>query len=885
MSVFNPDWLTLAPQAWKKAAQAWKKITKGEKPPAANVIQFRDAAEILQSETSAEPSLYKLLHWDTRYAATLPGRAEELQKLRKWAFDRHGFLIGILSGPGGSGKSRLAAEFCNVLAEHNWTSGFLRGLPPEEAPGWLGGSFCFVIDYAEEKGELLRNILERLRTWLNDGVERDVRILLLARENSEQQLRDMLDDADFVHEVSHIGLPPLRTLDGDAALELAQQVVDAVGGKNEAFADDLPNLENRLHDWLARDRQHGLPLFVIAATLHALMEPEQGFGLSGADLLKALARREMRRARNISVDVGLGQEALPRLLGLAVLAGGLDGAAIKRLRGQDGLGGEALNEDALRRTPWWDRERNCLALEAPDRPAAAFVAKALLEQPHTNLPEWLWLALRDVADDFAERLQRLQGDIGEFDKQTKERVLQALERMLKNDPQAPARARAFYLIAARQSHLTVPQLAVIISYILARHADNEAEKSGHLNNLSVHLSALGRREEALEPAREAVDIYRRLAQDNPRAFMPDLAMSLNNLANILSELGRREEALEPAQEAADIYRQLAEDNPQAFMPDLAGSLNNLAIRLSELGRREEALEPAQEAVDIYRRLAEDNPQAFMPDLAMSLNNLANHLSELGRREEALEPARKAVEIRRRLAEDNPPAFMPYLATSLNNLANRLSELGRREEALAPVQEAADIYRRLAEDNPRAFMPDLAMSLNNLANRLSELGRREEVLAPVQEAADIYRRLAEDNPQAFRPYLATILNNMATFLSKLGRREEALELAQEAVKIRSQLAEDNPQAFRPDLATSLGALGQILLELGQMEQAREAFAEGLRAIAPHAQVLPAAHGPLALALVRDYLQACEATDMEPDETLLALLEPVLAAQQEQQQDDG
>jgi tetratricopeptide (TPR) repeat protein len=72
-------------------------------------------------------------------------------------------------------------------------------------------------------------------------------------------------------------------------------------------------------------------------------------------------------------------------------------------------------------------------------------------------------------------------------------------------------------------------------------------------------------------------------------------MSLNNLANRLSELGRREEALAAAQEAVQIRRALAAARPEAFTPDLARSLSNLAAMLSELGRREEALAAAQEA--------------------------------------------------------------------------------------------------------------------------------------------------------------------------------------------------------------------------------------------------------------------------------------------------
>ena len=93
------------------------------------------------------------------------------------------------------------------------------------------------------------------------------------------------------------------------------------------------------------------------------------------------------------------------------------------------------------------------------------------------------------------------------------------------------------------------------------------------------------------------------------------ALALGMLGFALSELGRREEALQVAQEAVEIRRRLAAQHPEAFLPDLASSLHNLANRLYEVGRRAEALQANQEAVGLYRRLAEENPPAFLPDLA------------------------------------------------------------------------------------------------------------------------------------------------------------------------------------------------------------------------------------------------------------------------------
>ncbi|MEU7750606.1 tetratricopeptide repeat protein, partial [Micromonospora sp. NPDC049171] len=131
------------------------------------------------------------------------------------------------------------------------------------------------------------------------------------------------------------------------------------------------------------------------------------------------------------------------------------------------------------------------------------------------------------------------------------------------------------------------------------------------------------------------------------------ARALNNLSVRLGEVGRRDEGLTAIEEAVTIRRRLAETNPAGYLPDLAMSLNNLSVRLGEVGRHDEGLTAIEEAVTIRRRLAETNPAGYLPDLAMSLNNLSVDLGEVGRRDEALTAIEEAVTIRRRLAETNP----------------------------------------------------------------------------------------------------------------------------------------------------------------------------------------------------------------------------------------
>jgi len=76
---------------------------------------------------------------------------------------------------------------------------------------------------------------------------------------------------------------------------------------------------------------------------------------------------------------------------------------------------------------------------------------------------------------------------------------------------------------------------------------------------------------------EVLEINRNLAAENPRTFLPDVAMTLNNLANlqkVQNELSRAQASYE---EALQIRRALAAENPRTFLPYVATTLINVSI--------------------------------------------------------------------------------------------------------------------------------------------------------------------------------------------------------------------------------------------------------------------------------------------------------------------
>ncbi|WP_233261617.1 tetratricopeptide repeat protein [Vitiosangium sp. GDMCC 1.1324] len=878
------------------------------------------------------------------------GREELLSELDRWCDEGPSVAVRLLHAEGGAGKTRLAIEWTRRRKAIGWAAGFLaKGAPEDwfERLWGLGQPVLVVLDYAESRSGLREVLMRALRYAKQEGtgVLRRMRILLLARNDgdwwqslrqSDTALGSWLDATppkllpplvrekakreQVFHEAAERfakkrgkvyvkrASPPLTDAHFERVLYLHMAALASVEGlafEANTLMDVILDHEERFwevraqQEDVARSLQRSLARqLVAAATLRGGLADLSSASTVVGRLLgrtpssdeQALLLLLQRLYQRTSVESAVFLPALePDLLGEGMVCR----VASPKLKGDhppddwidrvlpaeeeqrvvgtslEVLGRISATQPAMVR-PWLERllahafqQRARLALEAARavglRTAYSVLGDILAE--HLEAKGDAVLARELEAVGIPESTVSLRR-VAEWTTRTLLKALPALE----DGRELAERARLLNNLGAslsalgrREEALEATREAVDVYRELAQRNPDAFRPylAGSLNNLGAMLSELGRREEALEATREAVDVYRELAQRNPDAFRPDLAMSLNNLGNRLSKLGRREEALEATREAVELRRELAQRNPDAFRPGLAMSLNNLGNMLSELGRREEALEATREAVDVYRELAQRNPDAFRPDLAMSLNNLGARLSELGRREEALEATREAVDVYRELAQRNPDAFRPYLAGSLNNLGAMLSELGRREEALEATREAVELRRKLARRNPDAFRPNLAASLNNLGARLSKLGRREEALEATREAVDIYRELAKRNPDAFRPDLAMSLNNLGAMLSQLSRRKEALEATREAVAVYHKLARRNPDAFRPDLAMSLNNLGLRLSELGRREEALEATGEAVENLWPFFERLPSSFTRNTAIMLRQLLELHEA----------------------------
>jgi tetratricopeptide (TPR) repeat protein/tetrahydromethanopterin S-methyltransferase subunit G len=268
-------------------------------------------------------------------------------------------------------------------------------------------------------------------------------------------------------------------------------------------------------------------------------------------------------------------------------------------------------------------------------------------------------------------------------------------------------------------------------------------------------------------------------------------------------------------ELLESSRGLAAENPRTYLPDVAMTLNNLANLQSDQNDFERALASYEEALQIRRGLAAENPRTYLPYVATTLNNLAVLQSDQNDFERALASYEEALQIRRGLAAENPRTYLPYVATTLNNLAVLQSDQNDFERALASYEEALQMYRGLAAENPRTYLPYVATTLNNLAVLQSAQNDFERALASYEEALQIRRGLAAENPRTYLPYVAGTLINVSIFyLQAKPNAERAIALATEVLEI-AQDFQHVPRVMR-DAAKAVQVLQANGVDLTQAE---------------------------------------------------------------------
>ena len=384
----------------------------------------------------------------------------------------------------------------------------------------------------------------------------------------------------------------------------------------------------------------------------------------------------------------------------------------------------------------------------------------------TPKPDSVESLLEQVQVKVRREIERILREIEWTQKQTPSerlfvlvtRQYEDMVRLVQKSHQKPD-ALLEYMVFLRNQHM--PNRAIELGRWLENVYRNEAPGVEILARLNRQMgdccddSNLKQQSETYY--RESLIAFRRLAEEDPATFEPDVAETCNNYGELLRVCHRMEEAEQYYQEALIIRRHLAEANPVAYNPYVADTLGNLGILCCMTNRMQEAEMFYQEMITIRRQLVKRNPIAFEPRLAQDYNNYGILLKNTNRTEDAERFYQDALEIRRRLAKENPGAYNPYVAGTVENLANLQYATNRKEEAETNYLEALHIRRKLAKVNPGTYEPYVAQTCYHLGVLEGDKSNQDSARCYFTEALALYEKFphCESEAQMCRDELAKL----------------------------------------------------------------------------------------------------------------------------------
>jgi tetratricopeptide (TPR) repeat protein len=661
------------------------------------------------------------------------GRDDELATLLAWCDDERAELVRLVTGPGGTGKTRLAAELAGRLSGRGWQVIWLpRDHDKAAVDAWQAaepGRLLLVVDEAETRSGL-GPVLGALAGSQNPVV----RILLLARytgawldqlTSAAPSLRSQVQLARR----ARLALPVAVT----TAIPDHTILAKATGSFARKFGLREPRVQTRYKTTAARQLIADLHAAALVATLIDAGLAETGTGTVEADIrtpgLTQLLAHERQFWLGKAKERGLfdgADQARARLLRQVIAVGCLFGAATaaqacdlaKRLPGFVPSG---------EITGWLDE---VLAANHHSPGPGTFL-------PLARLAEWHTLGELSASSEFTRActtgltgrealavvtfLARAVPDFTDASPILAE-ILPGLTGRITDLGSPAGTLTAVLNILPYPRPALAPAAATLIRQLLdLLDASAEPAARAHwLMNLALRLAETDDVAGAVAAEQEAVLIRNGLADADPDRYLPDLAASLSSVSARLGKLGDHRNALLAGEEAVAIYRGLAGVSPGRYGLFLALSMNGLALRDEEAGRAEEMLKAFEDAVSVYRDLAAINPSQYRPGLAGALGNISFRYKEQGDFSKAVPVAEEAVACYRKLATVKPAEYRPKLATALDNLGVYLSHADRPADAMPATQEAIDIFKQLAKASPSRYHDDLFRARKNLRIRQKRL---------------------------------------------------------------------------------------------------------------------------------------------------------------------
>jgi WD40 repeat protein/tetratricopeptide (TPR) repeat protein len=358
---------------------------------------------------------------------------------------------------------------------------------------------------------------------------------------------------------------------------------------------------------------------------------------------------------------------------------------------------------------------------------------------------------------------------------------------------------------------------------------------------AVLLGEQGKLAEAEAPCREAITLFKQLAQDDPKRSDPRIKLGHLQwqLGDTLLALGRRDEAEQVLSEALQVFANAVTNFPDvAFLHQEQGySAWKLATMLESAGRLDAAEAEYRQAIALHEKASADFPNeaVFTERLSALKVRLVKLLLRRGTLAEADATTREAAQkchmesAQYEKLASNPSHHQECcgFAIGYEELGSVLMQIGKTQAAETAYRDTQVLWRKLVADfSTEDYRFHLAVNYDALGNLLRETGRATESLEAYRAAQAVWLKLVADfNLEDRRVHLAWTDDNIGQLLKEAGQLEEAAAAYRQALAVWKKLvAEFNKDAYRNDLSGTLARLAATLQTAGNWTEAEALLRE-------------------------------------------------------------
>lgn len=800
------------------------------------------------------PTVLSLLTWNCAIS-NFRGRETQLSSLGEWIEQENPVSVRLITGQGGSGKSRLGAEFASLLKiKEDWATGFID-LADDISYEVDSDKILFLIESPELHKKPLSKLLKHLAKLDQYHVDKPwkIRVLLLTRSTLSEWRNFLVEEEVFnIIDTRQI---ELKGIDDESAYELYNSASEKA---SELLDKVVPPLSKEaISEWISLSSENKIPMFIIGAAICDVLElKDQSVTYTSKEIVESIAEYELNRLIGIAKNNDIEDKYIfAKEVAYVNISGQKEIPVMER----DYSDTVSANAEPIK----------------PDIIATAFNQLILKKIPSADAESLVWKSVSSNLPDSLVTISRMIYEAENILNDNRYSAETVLEAAIKRNL---GRCQLLF------EHLNQDKsiyLCGITTEVCNTFLNNDLDlptKASTLILLSNNLSQIGDHDRAIEVTKESIPIVEELYNSSPNKYSRLFVNTLSNLAGDCLENGLTDEALENLKRASKIYNKLIKTNSVRVI-EYCIFLCNYGSYYLKVKEYNKALELHEKAVRMLESFADRSIGLFRKELAYALLNISVCYQKKLDFPKALSAAKKALEYYEFEASRNLVQFEPKVARSCLNIATSFPANSKDESIKHHIERAIEIYERYVEKSFASYADDLAKAYNILSKyleknqlfgdaiiiaekeveiylliekkgikkkdltektfkaktKLSHLLLQVDINRASEYIAESFETLTDcsgSEPNAIEPIYADLLLAKSRLKYLVGEIDDAIKITTESLDIFRNWAKKKPGKYEPEAARCLYVLGYLNITKQEREAALAHLTEGIETLKPH-----------------------------------------------------